>query len=272
MTRSVLLSGSRVLITGGASGLGRQMAIQAAHRGAHIVIWDRDGDGARRVCDEIAADGGTAESVSVDITDRKAVDRAASNAGAIDVVINNAGVVTGEWFLDAPPEKIERTYQVNVLSLYWVTRAVLTGMIDRRRGCVVTVASAAGLVGVAKQTDYSASKFAAVGFMESLRAELRITGSPVNALTVCPFYINTGMFDGVQTKFPVLLPILDEQVVARQILDAVELGKATLVLPWFARTLPLVRLLPVRAFDRVADFFGINTTMEYFRGRASGSR
>lgn len=269
VNRRLSLSGSRVLITGGASGLGRQLAIQSALRGSSIVIWDRDNDAATAVCDEIRADGGTAESFVLDITDRKAVARIAKTVGEVDVVINNAGIVTGDWFLEATPEKIERTFQVNVLALYWVTRAFLAGMVARRRGCVVTIASAAGLVGVAQQTDYSASKFAAVGFMESLRAELRVTGSPVDALTVCPFYINTGMFDGVQTKFPALLPILDQVVVAGQVLDAIERGRATLVLPWFARTLPLVRLLPVRAFDRVADFFGINRTMQNFRGRTA---
>ena len=272
MNRRIALSSARVLVTGGASGLGRQLAIQAARRGARVVIWDRDTDGARRVRDEIHATDQTADAFTVDITDRDAVDKAATAAGDVDVLINNAGIVTGDWFLDAKPANVERIFQVNVLALYWVTRAFLRGMMNRDRGCVVTVASAAGLVGVAQQTDYSATKFAAVGFMESLRAELRSLKSPVNVLTINPFYINTGMFDGVQSRFPALLPILKEDIVARQILDAIERGRATLVLPPFARVLPLVRLLPVRAFDRVADFFGINKTMAHFRGRQSRSR
>lgn len=272
MNRRLVLASCRVLVTGGASGLGRQLAIQAARRGARVVIWDRDTTAAHRVRDEIHAADNAAEAFTVDITDRAAVDETAIATGDVDVVINNAGIVTGDWFLDAKPENIERTFQVNILALYWVTRAFLKGMVDRNRGCVVTVASAAGLVGVAQQTDYSATKFAAVGFMESLRAELRSHRSPVNALTVAPFYINTGMFDGVQSRFPALLPILKEDVVARQILDALERGSATLVLPPFARVLPLVRLLPVRAFDLVADFFGINKTMEHFRGRTRSSR
>ena len=269
MNRRTAIAKSRVLITGGASGLGRQLALQSAARGSSVVIWDRNIAGAQRVCGEIESLGGTAQAYEIDITDRKAVDAVASKSGPVDIVVNNAGLVTGEWFLDAPPEKIERLFQVNVLALYWVTRAFLGGMTERNHGCIVTIASAAGLVGVAQQTDYSASKFAAVGFLESLRAELRAQDSAVNTLTVCPFYINTGMFDGVQTRFPALLPILDEVVVAGQILDSIERGRATLVLPWFARTLPLVRLLPVRAFDRVADFFGINKTMEFFRGRTT---
>ena len=272
MNRRVSLSSARVLITGGASGLGRQLAIQAATRGARVVIWDRDADGADRVRDEIHAADHAADAFTVDITDRVAVGKIARATGDVDVVINNAGVVTGDWFLDAKPENIERTFQVNVLALYWVTRSFLEGMMNRDRGCVVTIASAAGLVGVAQQTDYSATKFAVVGFMESLRAELRSQRSPVNALTVSPFYIDTGMFDGVQSRFPALLPILKEDVVARQILDAIEAGRPTIVLPPFARVLPLVRLLPVRAFDWVADFFGINKTMEHFRGRQSRPR
>ena len=272
MNRRIALPTARVLITGGASGLGRQLAIQAAKRGARVVIWDRDKSGAHRVRDEIHATDHVAEAFAVDITDRAAVAATARATGDVDVVINNAGIVTGDWFLDAKPENIERIFQVNVLALYWVTRAFLQGMMNRDRGCVVTIASAAGLVGVAQQTDYSATKFAAVGFMESLRAELRSMKSPVNTLTINPFYINTGMFDGVQTRFPALLPILNETVVAGQILDAIAAGRATLVLPPFARILPLVRLLPVRAVDRVADFFGINKTMEHFRGRQTRSR
>lgn len=267
MSHAVTLRGARVLITGGASGLGRQMALQAAADGSDVVIWDLSKPGADAVAAEIVSAGGTASVQVVDVSDRTAVNAAAKKAGAIDVLINNAGVVSGAWFAQMTPEAIERTYRVNVLSLYWMTQAFLPGMRERNRGCVVTIASAAGLIGVAKQTDYSASKFAAVGFMESLRAELRSDESAVNTLTVCPFYIDTGMFEGVQTKFPLLLPILHEAEVAAKILRAVQRGKAMLVMPKFAALTPWMRILPVRAFDRVADFLGVNKTMEHFRGR-----
>jgi all-trans-retinol dehydrogenase (NAD+) len=91
--------------------------------------------------------------------------------------------------------------------------------------------------------------------------------SSVNTLTVCPHYIGTGMFDGVQTKFPWLLPILEEQKVAARILASIEKGKAQLVMPWFVNVIPVTRILPVRAFDVVTDFFGVNRTMDHFRGR-----
>jgi len=267
MTYQVALNGSRVLITGGASGLGRQLALQSATKGAHVVIWDMNLVNAKKVVAEIQKAGGTAEAHQVDITDRLAVNTLALKVGAVDVLFNNAGVVSGDWFLDLNPDSIERTYRVNVLSLYWMTQAFLPAMVQSGNGCVVTISSASGMLGVAKLTDYSASKFAAFGFMESLRSELRMKRSSVNTLTVCPHYIGTGMFDGVQTKFPWLLPILDEVKVAAKILRSVEKGKAMLVMPKFVHVIPVVRVLPIRAFDRITDFFGVNRTMDHFRGR-----
>jgi len=267
MNYKVALKGSRVLITGGASGLGRQLAVQSAAKGAEVVIWDMNQDAATKVVDEITKAGGVATAHRVDITDRDSVNRLALEVGAVDVLFNNAGVVSGDWFLDLDPTSIERTYKVNVLALYWMTQAFLPAMVQKNQGCVVTISSASGLLGVAKLTDYAASKFAAFGFMESLRSELRMKKSSVNTLTVCPHYIGTGMFDGVQTKFPWLLPILDESKVAAKILLSVEKGKAQLVLPKFVNVIPVTRMLPVRAFDRVTDFFGVNRTMDHFRGR-----
>jgi len=246
------------------------MALGAARRGSRVVIWDVDAAAGAAVRDEIRAAGGQADAQYVDVTDRDAVKAAAAEAGTVDVVVNNAGVVSGQRLLDATEDAIERTMNVNVLALYWVTRAFLGGMVGRRRGTVVTVASAAGLVGVARQTDYSASKFAAVGFNESLRAELRADRADVNTLVVCPFYINTGMFDGVRTRWPLLLPILEEEDVAARVLDAIEAGHRKLVLPPLVNLLPVLRVLPVGVFDRLMDVLGVNRTMDHFTGRAPG--
>lgn len=269
MNFRVALGGSKVLITGGASGLGRQLALQSAAKGAEVVIWDLNETAAKAVVAEITAAGGKAEAHAIDITNRDAVSALANKVGPVDVLFNNAGVVSGDWFLDLDPAAIERTYRVNVLALYWVTQAFLPSMVQNNHGCVVTISSASGLLGVAKLTDYAASKFAAFGMMESLRSELRMKGSSVNTLTVCPHYIGTGMFDGVKTKFPWLLPILKENEVAAKILGSVQKGKAMLVLPKFVHVIPVVRVLPIRWFDKVTDFFGVNRTMDEFRGRRS---
>jgi all-trans-retinol dehydrogenase (NAD+) len=267
MAGGTRLSGSTVLVTGGGSGLGRRMALEAARRGARVLIWDISADGGTHVRDQIRGAGGVAEAQTVNVADRDSVKEAAAAAGQVDVLINNAGVVTGRLLLDAADEDIQRTFNVNVMALYWVTRAFLPGMVERGRGTVVTVASAAGLVGVARQTDYSASKFAAFGFNESLRAELRAGRTGVNTLVVCPYYIDTGMFDGVRTRFPRLLPILKEEVVAAKVLDGIENGRRKLVLPPLVNLVPAARLLPVGTFDRLMDVLGINRTMDQFTGR-----
>jgi all-trans-retinol dehydrogenase (NAD+) len=265
--RGTPLGGSTVLITGGGSGIGRRMAIGAARRGANVVIWDISTERGEAVRDEIRAHRLPCEAHTVDVTDKAAVRAAAEATGPVDVLVNNAGVVSGRPLLETSDAAIERTMAVNVLALYWVTRAFLPGMVERRRGTVVTVASAAGLVGVARQTDYSASKWAAVGFTESLRAELRTGRTGVRTLVVCPYFIDTGMFEGVQSRFPWLLPILKEGDVARAILDGVESGKQQLVLPRLVGLVPPARMLPVRAFDAFCDVMGINQTMAHFTGR-----
>lgn len=267
MSRGTPLSGATVLVTGGGSGLGRRMAIGAARRGADVVIWDVSADRATAVRDDIRAHGYPAEAHTADVTDKAAVRAAAEATGEIDVLINNAGVVSGKPLLENTDAGIERTMAVNVLGLYWVTRAFLPGMVDRRRGAVATIASAAGLVGVARQTDYSASKWAAVGFTESLRAELRLDRTGVRTLVVCPYYIDTGMFEGVRTRFPLLLPILHEGDVARRVLDGIESGRERIVLPPIVNLIPPARLLPVRAFDAFMDVMGVNRTMDHFTGR-----
>ena len=252
--------------------MGRLMALGAATRGARVIIWHLNADAAASVRDEILAQGGRALSDAVDVSDKNAVAAAALGAGSVDVLVNNAGVVTGRNLMDASDEQIERTFAVNVLPLYWVTRAFLGGMIERGRGTVVTVASAAGLVGVAKQTDYSASKWAAIGFAESLRAEMAKEHTGVTSLVVCPYYIATGMFEGVQTKFPLLLPIMKPEPVVEKFLNAIEAGREQLIMPPFVRVMPIVRMLPPKAFDAVINFFGINSGMDHFVGRATAPK
>jgi all-trans-retinol dehydrogenase (NAD+) len=273
MKRGTTIDGARVLITGAGSGIGRLMALDAAARGAaEILIWDLSADSGDAVRDEITAAGGQARAFEVNVADSAQVETVAERTGPVDILINCAGIVTGKKLLDADADAIRRVYDVNTLALYWTTKAFLPGMLERDRGAVVTIASAAGLTGVARQTDYSASKWAAVGFTESLRSELRAEGSRVGTLVVCPFYINTGMFDGVRTKFPRLLPILEETDVSTRVLDAIESGREQLVMPPLVRLVPGVRLLPTRAFDKVMDFLGVNQTMDHFTGRTGRSR
>ena len=265
-----------VLITGGASGIGRLLVLGCASLGATVTVWDLDADGAEGVALEAAAAGASgAHAFACDVSDREQVyacaDEVRAAAGDVDVLVNNAGVVGGRPLLELSDECIENTFAVNTLALFWTTKAFLPAMKARGSGHVVTVASAAGLIGTARETDYAASKFAAVGFNESLRQELRRSGCGVRTTAVCPYYIDTGMFKGVKTRFPLLLPVLKEQDVADRVLKAIQHDQPLVQMPFMVSTLPALRLLPVWAFDQLADFFGLNNAMDAFTGRAPGS-
>jgi len=271
MAKIFSFSNSIVVVTGAASGIGRLMALGAATRGAAaVVLWDVNEKALASVSAEIEARGVKAHPFVVDISDRASVMATAkkvlASAGVPDVVINNAGVISGKRFLDLTESDITRTYAVNTLALYWTLQAFLPAMKKQDSGRLVTIASAGGLAGSATQTDYAGSKFAAVGFTESLRAELRDDSSGVSTLTVCPFYINTEMFDGVKSGSP-LLPIQDQHLSTTKILDAIESRKRELLLPGMVYTVRIFRLLPTAVFDFLADAFGINKAMKTFRGR-----
>ena len=158
--------GAVVLITGAGSGIGRLMALEAAKRGAKaVIIWDLNGETAEQTAAEIldlaTREAATlprtlrASAYTVDVTSDEQVDAAAKAVleeyGRVDILINNAGILAGKPFLETTQAEIERSFQVNTLAHYRTTRHFLPGMIKRDRGSVVTIASAAGLVGVPRQ-------------------------------------------------------------------------------------------------------------------------
>uniref|UniRef100_A0A0L8I2T1 Epidermal retinol dehydrogenase 2 n=1 Tax=Octopus bimaculoides TaxID=37653 RepID=A0A0L8I2T1_OCTBM len=189
--------------------------------------------------------------------------------GMVHILINNAGIVTGRKFLQCPDELIQKTIDVNTMAHFWTVKAFLPTMIKENHGHVVTVASAAGLLGVNSLTDYCASKFAVVGFEESLRFELEVLGKDgVHTTVVCPFYINTGMFNGVKVRFPYLMPILEPGYVSDKIVEAVRCNTHILYIPRLLYyTLGLKGLLPHKCISLLARFFGVSTDMEKFKGK-----
>ncbi|XP_053998996.1 estradiol 17-beta-dehydrogenase 11 isoform X2 [Hylaeus anthracinus] len=247
--RGKSIKGEIALITGGAGGIGSLIAKKLAKLGAHVVIWDVNKIGMEDTVREIRENGGKCWSYYCDITNREEVYKTAKTVeievGAVTLLINNAGYVYGKTLLDLPDEMIECTFKVNILSHYWITKAFVRDMMKNNHGHIVTVASIAGLLGTYNCTDYSATKFAAIGYHESLFSELRAHGyDGIHATLVCPYFINTGMFQGVK---PRLMPMLEPDYVADEIVSGILVNQINVVLPGIVRyLLPLKCLLPAK--------------------------
>lgn len=265
------LKEKNVLITGAASGIGKLMAEKMGALGAQLILWDIAEEPLQEIQKKLAAQKIKVKTYTCDLTKKKDIYDTAKQVlrdfKHIDILINNAGVVSGKALLDASDEDIERTFDVNTLALFRTTRAFLPAMIERNSGHIVTVASAAGLVGTAKLIDYCSSKFAAIGFDESLRLEIQRQGLKIQTTVVCPFYIDTGMFTGVKTKFSWLLPILKPEYVVKQVIHAIQTNQKRLLLPRFVWTVFPFRTMPTKLFDGLVNFLGITKSMDEFKGR-----
>mmetsp|Transcript_16369 Transcript_16369/g.35491 ORF Transcript_16369/g.35491 Transcript_16369/m.35491 type:complete len:312 (-) Transcript_16369:89-1024(-) len=266
------VKGEIVLITGSGSGLGRLMAQRFAKLGSTVVLWDVNQAGNEETAKLCKALGVPTFSYTVDLCSRETIyamaERVKKEVGDVTILVNNAGVVSGKPFLLCSDQQVDVTMKVNIMAHFWTVKAFLPSMVDTNHGHVVTVASSAGVVGVHGLADYCASKFAAVGFDESIRMELtKLNKTGVKTTCVCPYYIHTGMFDGVQTKFEFLMPILQPDYVADKIINAIQTNQAFLVMPRFNYLAPLFRLLPTSLCDAACVWLGISDSMDGFRGR-----
>ena len=262
-----------ILITGASSGIGKLMAETFAAEGARVILWGVERAALEAVEKDLSARGLRCAAYLCDVSRRYSVydtaKRVISEHGPIDILINNAGVVSGRPLLELSDAEIELTFGVNALAPIWTTRAFLPAMIARGHGHIVTIASAAGLVGTPRLTDYAASKHAAVGFDDALRAELRHLGHRgIRTTIVCPYFISTGMFEGVSAATP-LFPILTPEYATRQIVRAIRRGRRRLLLPRAVGLLFLARLLPAPIFDWMMRALGVTQSMDRFRGRRS---
>jgi len=273
--------GKSVVVTGAASGIGRALTERFLREGASVAALDVDERGLERLARTLGSskpgsdsgrpDGGARLApIRCDLRNPddivRAAGEAASEIGPIDILVNNAGIVSGAYLTDQSDEEMLRTFEVNTFAPMRLTRLLLPGMIERGGGHVVTIASAGGLIGTARLSDYSASKFAAVGFDEALRMEMEEAGHPIRTTVVCPYYIDTGMFEGVRSWFP-LLPVLSTDRVADRIMRTVARSRRRLLMPWMVYLVYPLRLLPVRLFDGLVRMLGINSAMRDFEGR-----
>lgn len=264
------VTGETVLITGGGSGMGRLLARRLSALGARIVLWDINQAGNEETARQIRDADGEVFHYQCDISDRNAVyacaARVKDEVGKVTMLINNAGIVSGKRFLDIPDEKIVQTFDVNIMSHFWTCKAFLPDMIASNHGHIVSVASLAGLSGVCRLSDYCASKFAAVGFEECLRLELIVDGhSGVHSTVVCPFFVNTGMFNGVRSG---AFTILEPEYAVNEIISAILTNQEVLILPKiFYPLLVMKAILPTPAYNHFYVSLGGDEGMNEFVGR-----
>lgn len=269
------VSGETVLVTGAGSGIGRLLSLRFAQRGARLVLWDIDRAGNEETARLIREAGGKAWPYVCNVGDSKTVNETAARVrdevGRVDIVVNNAGVVSGKRLLDLPDEMIARTFQINTLAHYWVVKAFLPDMMSANHGHIVSIASLAGLGGVCRLTDYCGSKFAAVGFQEALAMEMATEGyTGIRFTTVCPFFINTGMFAGVE---PGVFGFLQPEYVADETIEAVLRDKPLLIMPRAFYTLVALKtILPVNSIVALSRGLGGFEVMDKFIGRGIAAK
>lgn len=274
------IKGTNVLITGGASGIGRIMGRICLEKGAsNLIVWDINQANIDKTEAELSdvksaeAGGskGQIHSYIVNVSDPQAIksayEKVKSEVGEVDILVNCAGIVRGNNTFDKQTvQDIDLTMDINANAPMYVALAVLPDMLRRDRGHICNIASAAGMLGVPKLSVYCASKWAVIGWTESMRVELKQARSHVRVTSVAPYFINTGMFDGVNSK---VFPILDPEKTAAKIIRAVEVGKSFRGIPFAYHFIRIWQgLLPNFLFDFIfGKIFGVYSVMDHFTGR-----
>ena len=274
------IKGTNVLITGGASGIGRIMGRICLEKGAsNLIVWDINQANIDKTEAELSdvkpAEAGVSKgqiySCIVNVSDPQAIksayEKVKSEVGEVDILVNCAGIVRGNNTFDKQTvQDIDLTMDINANAPMYVALSVLPDMLRRDRGHICNIASAAGMLGVPELSVYCASKWAVIGWTESMRVELKQARSHVRVTSVAPYFINTGMFDGVNSK---VFPILDPEKTAAKIIRAVEVGKSFRGIPFAYHFIRIWQgLLPNFLFDFIfGKVFGVYSVMDHFTGR-----
>ncbi|PPJ06560.1 short-chain dehydrogenase [Nocardia nova] len=270
------VAGKRVLITGAAMGLGKSFAQRAVReQAADVVLWDVNETALKQTAAELSS--GSVSRVHhyvVDVSDQQSIIDAAaavrSEVGDIDVLVNNAGIVRGNGYFWETENRadIDKTMAINSLAPMYIALEFLPAMVQRKTPArVLNIASSAALVSNPRMSVYAASKWAALGWSDSVRLELEQSGNEhVKVTTVCPTYINTGMFNGAKGFW--FTPILEQEEVVDTAWREMKNGAALVVLPWTSRLNRAISgLLPLKVRDFYLNKVGVYHSMDEFTGR-----
>jgi 3-oxoacyl-[acyl-carrier protein] reductase len=181
------LTGKTALITGAGKGIGKALAIALAKEGVNVGLLARTASDLEELATQLQEFDIKTAIATADVADMEAVNTAVKQLqdelGFIDTLVNNAGVAYFGGFLELEPAKFEQTIQINLMGVYYVTRAILPAMIERKTGDIINISSTAGQRGAAVTSAYSASKFGLIGLSDSLMQEVRKHNIRVSTLT-----------------------------------------------------------------------------------------
>ncbi len=220
------IEGQRILITGAAGGIGSELSMALANKGAELLLVDIDVDKLSKLKLALQEHGARTQIFPCDLgaldAPQKLAARVSDAAGGVDILINCAGIACFGLFEQLSPEHMELLWRINVLAPMQLTHALLPQMRTRRHGRIVNVGSIFGSIGFAYFTSYSASKFAMRGFSEALRRELE--GSGVGVSYVAPRYTKTALNDGMVSRMAEAVGMNSDQpaLVARHVVRAIE--------------------------------------------------
>ncbi len=256
-----------ILITGGASGIGKIMGRIFLEKGSNLIIWDINEEKINTTIAELSKVG-SVSGYTVNIAQLEEVKTAYNevirNHQFIDVIINNAGIIVGKYFHEHSEKEIQQTMEINANAPMYITHLFLQDMIKRNTGYICNIASSAGLISNPKMSVYAASKWSLLGWSDSLRLEMKKLNKSIGVTTVTPYYINTGMFDGVKS----IIPILKPEKVAKKVIRSIEKRKPIASMPWSIHFVRFFQgIFPIWFFDWfVGKTLGIYKGMDEFKG------
>jgi len=194
------LSGKAALVTGAGSGIGEAIAKVLASAGASVFIADLNEEGGRKTVSQIRKAGGCADFSRIDVADEASCAAAAEAVGPLDILVNNAGVGHVGNLLQTAAEDLDRLYRVNVRGIFHLCKLFLPGMLERRSGSVINLASIGGVVAIRDRLAYTTSKFAVVGLTKALALDHSHTGVRINC--ICPGRVETPFVQERLQEYP----------------------------------------------------------------------
>ncbi|XP_062708919.1 estradiol 17-beta-dehydrogenase 11 isoform X1 [Aedes albopictus] len=234
------ITGQLALVTGGANGLGREICLQLAKEGCHIAVNDLDATNGEKTVEDLRKMGVKAKFFKADISNFDAVQglrkEIEGSLGPVDILVNNAGVLPLMSLREGKPEDIQKVLEINLLSHFWTIRTFIDGMIERRMGHIVAVASVASYLPQGRMISYVASKYGLRGLMEAFSDELYYEGlsDQINTTITFPFFMPTrkDLIDMLcKLKIIGRVPIFAPEKMARRTVNGILTNRRQVFLP-----------------------------------------